>query len=81
MRVGLTEEKFKDHGCTAGDGKMMAVELLRQLSAASQRVLAPYCGYKHESAAGKQLKAFRLRLKEGTSFAEKFETLKHKTSK
>lgn len=79
--VGLTTEEFKDHGLAIGDKKMMAIELLCRFSSASQRALMPYCGYKHESAVGKQRKSLRLRLKEDTSLAKKFRTLQNKAAK
>jgi REP element-mobilizing transposase RayT len=79
--VGLTAEDLKRHGRATGDRKLLAVELLCQMSSAPQRAVAPFCGYKRESSVGKQRKLFRARLNSEADLSKRFEALKKKLDK
>jgi hypothetical protein len=79
--VGLSAEDLKRHGQAVGERKPMAVELLCRYSAASQRELAPFCGYGQESSVGKQRRKLRENLRGNPTYIRLFDATAKRVAK
>jgi len=52
--TGLSAKEIKRHGLAVGVKKMLAIELMCQLSSTTQREVGRQCGYRHESTVGRE---------------------------
>ena len=81
QELGLSAEDLRRHGRAVGERKAMAVELLCRYSAASQRELAPFCGYGQESSVGKQRRKLRENLRGNPTFIRLFDATAKRVAK
>lgn len=77
----LEESDLRRHGRAVGVGKMMAIELLCTMSAASQREVARRCGYRRETSVGQQRRVLRERLEKESSLRRRWERVKQRVSR